>query len=958
MNSARAPTATAVKSPAVITGARLVQRRCACGAAKSALHDACAECGSRALQTKLSVGPASDPLELEADRVADQVTRHTASSEAGRTAGPGTVARRPGPAAQITSGITGSATHFPAPPSVEQVLSTSGSPLPGAVREDMEQSFGRDFSAVRIHTDASASASARHIGANAYTAGSHVVFAPGQYAPTSSGGRHLLAHELTHVVQQAGTGQPAARREVIQRDVSNYTLYASPATVLEAFWAQMFSDNFDGIANHLKRVFKARGKESLDFLSDLFDEAPRGWEDSIASSFTELLGESDLDMIASSEKGRYVLSQMYVAMVTDSQTKFESEQSTRILIAKMRQYAPEDFLRQAQYRGISEGKKIPTRIFPIRFMRVTGGDYATPLAELQPNGMVRISYPSNLNSTTKFSRELKTIGNFIGGDGDLISANEIVIIKDYESGGAEMVLPALAMVDYANRSVHSTIGKIVEVSIFAATLGVGTGAAAAGKVGAEQAAVRFTATAIWGARIAKATHVLDVAANVIGVAAFVIDENREWIIEKFGRAGEILVRVSDIANTAATIYGVGRLAQAGIGFVRNFRKAAGNVRSEAKGLTNAEASVIEEIDDKLAKLVTEMEEELAKKTKPTVPKEEPVGTPHADDVAGRPSKEPAKEPGKKHADEPAPAAQKPRLASDEEVIANSARTHGLAPKTLQKEVDDLALQMRDPDNIFIPEDKKFDVELGSEKSGEPHQFQRERADRTWCRYSDEACKLDFGKKANDTADEGLKKAKSKRSAPPNPTHKEPFDMKRIDAPLDPPPQMLGTSFSSVKLKPNQDALYIVRDSKGEVLKVGKTSDLGVKGRFSVYRRGGKIDGRTVEIEVYPLEIQPRPLTKSAKTAEYYEAKLRSAMEADGHKMPWDNTNQRRGHEGFGTPGEGVRVSQIPRDEMEALLRAFNGDLKKVGEQIGKHPRTVDLWAKSLGLRPADFKVKK
>ena len=65
----------------------------------------------------------------------------------------------------------------------------------------MEAHFGANFQHVRVHTDAVASASARDIDASAYTIGEHVVFAPGEYAPTTGPGRWLIAHELTHVVQ-------------------------------------------------------------------------------------------------------------------------------------------------------------------------------------------------------------------------------------------------------------------------------------------------------------------------------------------------------------------------------------------------------------------------------------------------------------------------------------------------------------------------------------------------------------------------------------------------------------------------------------------------------------------------------------------------------------------------------------------------------------------------------------
>src|SRR6185503_7812734 len=74
----------------------------------------------------------------------------------------------------------------------------------------MESRFGRDFSQVRVHTGAMAAASSQSIQALAYTSGNNVVFGAGQYAPGTESGKRLLAHELTHVVQQDG-GQESGR---------------------------------------------------------------------------------------------------------------------------------------------------------------------------------------------------------------------------------------------------------------------------------------------------------------------------------------------------------------------------------------------------------------------------------------------------------------------------------------------------------------------------------------------------------------------------------------------------------------------------------------------------------------------------------------------------------------------------------------------------------------------------
>jgi len=85
---------------------------------------------------------------------------------------------------------------------VLDVVGSGGSPLDTHVRTDMESRLGHDFGDVRVHTDDAAHRSAASVQAHAYTVGSDVVFQRGQYDPGSTAGRTMLAHELTHVVQQ------------------------------------------------------------------------------------------------------------------------------------------------------------------------------------------------------------------------------------------------------------------------------------------------------------------------------------------------------------------------------------------------------------------------------------------------------------------------------------------------------------------------------------------------------------------------------------------------------------------------------------------------------------------------------------------------------------------------------------------------------------------------------------
>jgi len=98
----------------------------------------------------------------------------------------------------------------PIPSVAQRALASPWRPLDAPVRDTMASRFGHDFGRVRIHADETAAAGARQLRARAYTVGADVVFGRGEYAPQTSEGRQLLAHELAHVVQQQGVGESRA----------------------------------------------------------------------------------------------------------------------------------------------------------------------------------------------------------------------------------------------------------------------------------------------------------------------------------------------------------------------------------------------------------------------------------------------------------------------------------------------------------------------------------------------------------------------------------------------------------------------------------------------------------------------------------------------------------------------------------------------------------------------------
>jgi hypothetical protein len=101
--------------------------------------------------------------------------------------------------------LRGNGSHADVAPEVERAIDGSrggGRPLDSSTRTQMNQAFNADFSGVRVHTSAEADSLNRSLNARAFTTGRDIYFRQGQYNPGSSGGRELLAHELTHVVQQ------------------------------------------------------------------------------------------------------------------------------------------------------------------------------------------------------------------------------------------------------------------------------------------------------------------------------------------------------------------------------------------------------------------------------------------------------------------------------------------------------------------------------------------------------------------------------------------------------------------------------------------------------------------------------------------------------------------------------------------------------------------------------------
>ena len=714
------------------------------------------------IQAKLKIGAVNDPLEHEADRVAEQVMRMPAPGVSAAAAPPQLSCKcaECEEEEKLQRKSAAPQTAGEAPASVHDVLRSPGQALDAATRAFFEPRFGQDFSGVRVHDGTRAAESAHDVNAHGYTVGHSVVFGAGQFAPGTHEGQRLLAHELTHVVQQAGRHGD----QVIQRDTTKFTPKMSPKEFVDQYrpktMEEMLAPPFEGLAYQLYLSFTLG--LAYPYIRAVIEEIGADYEDNVAALFVDFLTEPQLQQFASGADGRATLDVLYEAIITGDVSRFERKQANRLILARAKQIEPEDYVAKAKRHS----QRWETKIFPVRFMRVTPGyDYAPPAAKLLPNGNVLVRYPTHVLHRDTFKAELRTpIYHAFMGEGLELPADEIVGIKQYEQGGQVVYLPALALIDFSNQAIQSTGGKIIEVSMAAATLGF----AGAPIAGAKTAGTR------WGAGLALADRV----ATVIGVAHFFVEENRDWIVSTFGSAGRLLVRTSEIANSVAAIYGIGRLGSAGYMLVKDLRAASKACREQAsklKEIKDAERQALNKIDDETDALLRELEEAEAAKT---------------GSAAGSGSGAETRASKDAHPDAPGPGSKEltPSAAESQGRGAQSAGTEAtprdlsdvpkVSPKAREVSVaNSRRLEEPNPRQLRNEIDEVVDHPELLRNAGSPPRRQRkmgkhewvETSEEVWCRYSKKACvRVPRAAKAAAAAKQAHKPAYMAGSARPRP----------------------------------------------------------------------------------------------------------------------------------------------------------------------------------------------
>ena len=211
---------------------------------KPASHDF-SKISSHIIQSKLTIGSSDDVYEKEADVMADKVMR---------TPLPGTlsfssekiVSRKCAECEEeekLQRKESGSGSTETVPPIVHDVLNSSGGrSMDSETRSFMESRFNYDFSDVKIHDSDLAAKSANSIHALAYTSGNNIVFNHDQYSPATASGKKLLAHELTHIVQQTGLQRSPLDNQKIQRQQADELNLTSPRFAGDPLLERVFDD--------------------------------------------------------------------------------------------------------------------------------------------------------------------------------------------------------------------------------------------------------------------------------------------------------------------------------------------------------------------------------------------------------------------------------------------------------------------------------------------------------------------------------------------------------------------------------------------------------------------------------------------------------------------------------------------------------------------------------------------
>lgn len=491
---------------------------------------------------------------------------------------------------------------------VSGALRSPGAALSPTRRAPLESAFGADFSRVRIHSGSAARASARSLGARAYTWGQSVVLGPGE-SVESDGGR-LLAHELAHVVQQrGGDGAPTgastigvgpsdgpAEREADRAAEAAMRGSAAHVTTRSARVVRRETAS-QAISNHThyldldepalgRRVARAVRSADFTFATAVLDELGSTDRDDVSYEAMLVLTDAELDTAQSTAAGRRFLSRMLDELSSGTMASEEEAQTERILAARTRGIG-ETALQDAAAAG-------DIKVFPYRAPGLTQFSPAPMFAQLRPNDRIHVEQPVAVLGTTEFRNETQTLPTRTFTSGIELPQDEIVGVRMYDLGGEIIFRPAIVLMRIANATDAAALEAIAVAVGIGLTLGSG-----------ELVALGYEAS-----MAARVLLWADRAAFAIGLVTQTLRDHRGWILSTFGERGRTFLWYVDLVNSAVAIYGVARVVVAAGQLVQGLRQAWGRWRGARGGqsLTSQQRTAVGEIDDQLEQMFARVDE--------------------------------------------------------------------------------------------------------------------------------------------------------------------------------------------------------------------------------------------------------------------------------------------------------------------------------------------------------------
>jgi len=524
-----------------------------------------------------------------------------------------------------------------------QSLKGAGQPLSGITRSFFESRFDQDFSQVRIHNDAKAASTTKVVNARAFTLGQDIVFGTGEYSSDTSSRRRLLAHELTHVIQQACASEihvSCNRRHdsLIQRTVEE----AEALIDRHTSWGNL---DETALGSELLRLALSG---QLTLASEVLNELGSTDRDDVAYEFMLLVTDQQLVRLAAATASRQFLHRLFDELTSGSVAAEEQQQADRILNVTASQTVS-----VGAFDTAATSRR--TKIFPFRLPGFTVLDDA-PIEARRERGGVWVRTVTRVLGADMFRAETATLPTeyFIGGI--VLPETEVIGVRLYDQGGIIHYTTPLFLIQLANATNQRILEKILEAAGIGLTLG--TGALAGLGVEASMAA----RVLLWADR----------AAFALGTVTSVLREHRSWLVEHFGSG---FMDAVDTIHSATIIYGLARVVLQAPRIIqglrdsyRTFREAA---RSQSSGFSAGERATIQQVSQNTDDLINQIDSIEGARSVPQA-RQQPASEVATGGGASAASHQP--QPSPPAAAEPTTASAIPRARADIRSVPTVVRT--------------------------------------------------------------------------------------------------------------------------------------------------------------------------------------------------------------------------------------------------------------------------------------------